>query len=901
MKKSFLILVLLIQFFPLQVLPQGIIFQDNFESYTAGFFPSENWVLCWSGTGTQNQLIVDDECVSPNQSLKLEGAPNWAGNAHIILPQTPPVIYCEGYIKVRDLNHNAEISFKNPGIGPWGTYYAAVSIGWQGKILCNSIEIDDCEANVWYHVKMMYNSHQDFCNVWINDELKGIEIPCPTNGEYTAFCLQTHNVNLLSQGWFDDVKVYGSKGWQCDGYDQAWSYHYPFKTETLIQNTPPGEDWSINTENPLIITGDINGDGLLEIIYTGNNMLHVLDGDGKELWSKEPGFIEPYLRAMLADYTGDGIPEIAVGTRVNNSLRILVYDGSGILLKEFIETEGVGGDNFISARTIADIDNDGSMELVAWRGSGYNLWSRGVEVFDFESGNPKWFYSIGPGIFMLNVEDITGNSEKEILTGTFGPNNGHSVNGFSDSRCYAICWDADGNLLWSRQFEGLGFVDSYVSVNDLDGDGKNEVIYTSREHGWDPWEGNLGRIYLLNPDDGEIIKEYNAGKPLVVNGIADITGDSDKEILVSYIDGSTHTGKVLMFDNALNLLDEYVVPGSLACVSAINDLNGDGNLEIIVRKILADAFVVLDQNLNELWSLNFPDEVVDVIPSDLNNDGINELVVTTQNSLQVKEWKFLPSFIVVLNDRVACKNDSIAFAVIAEGTLPIYYQWQKDGVDIQGASDSILIIPDIQPEDGGEYRCVATNDYGSDTTYAALLTIEFSIPTGIMGFADVLAYQVATYSVDSQEGHTYEFLLEGGNRIDGTENSITVHWGAAGQGFIKLLETSEIGCIADTNTLNVHIGNLGIREEEAKQFLVYPNPADDEVVVSVSSQQSAVGSQVKISIFDWIGREIRTYENEMTPTGECTVRLEVSDLPAGVYLVRLQAGGQSAVRKLIMQ
>ncbi len=209
MKKLLTVSILIILGMLINVFPQTILFQDDFESYTVGNFPSSNWVLCWSGSGAQNQTVVNDECVSPNQSLKLEGAPNWAGNAHIILSQTPPIIYCEGYLMVKDhLNHHAEISFKNPDIGPWGTYYAGVSIGWQGKILCNGIEIDDCDADVWYHVKMMYDSQKDLCNVWINGELKGSGISCPTNGEYTAFCLQTHNTNLLSRAWFDDVIVY---------------------------------------------------------------------------------------------------------------------------------------------------------------------------------------------------------------------------------------------------------------------------------------------------------------------------------------------------------------------------------------------------------------------------------------------------------------------------------------------------------------------------------------------------------------------------------------------------------------------------------------------------------------------------------------------------------------------
>ena len=82
---------------------------------------------------------------------------------------------------------------------------------------------------------------------------------------------------------------------------------------------------------------------------------------------------------------------------------------------------------------------------------------------------------------------------------------------------------------------------------------------------------------------------------------------------------------------------------------------------------------------------------------------------------------------------------------------------------------------------------------------------------------------------------------------------------------------------------------------------VYPNPAEGEVVVSVGSRQSSVVSNVTLKIYDLFGREVKMLQDDVKSPGEYTVRIDVSDLPAGVYLVRLQAGEQSAVRKLVVQ
>jgi hypothetical protein len=56
-----------------------------------------------------------------------------------------------------------------------------------------------------------------------------------------------------------------------------------------------------------------------------------------------------------------------------------------------------------------------------------------------------------------------------------------------------------------------------------------------------------------------------------------------------------------------------------------------------------------------------------------------------------------------------------------------------------------------------------------------------------------------------------------------------------------------------------------------------------------------------LTILDLFSREVRAIVDEVKSPGEYNVRIDVSALPAGVYMVRLQAGGESIVRKLIVQ
>mgnify|MGYP003579681756 CR=1 FL=1 len=63
------------------------------------------------------------------------------------------------------------------------------------------------------------------------------------------------------------------------------------------------------------------------------------------------------------------------------------------------------------------------------------------------------------------------------------------------------------------------------------------------------------------------------------------------------------------------------------------------------------------------------------------------------------------------------------FGVSALGTTPFSYQWQKDGVDIAGATSAVLTVDNAVPENEGDYRVIVSNGTGNATSNLATLTI----------------------------------------------------------------------------------------------------------------------------------------------------------------------------------
>ena len=123
-------------------------------------------------------------------------------------------------------------------------------------------------------------------------------------------------------------------------------------------------------------------------------------------------------------------------------------------------------------------------------------------------------------------------------------------------------------------------------------------------------------------------------------------------------------------------------------------------------------------------------------------------------------------------------GDSATFTVSATGTPPLSFQWQKNGSDISGASDSMYTTPTVTMNDNNsEYRCVITNDYGSVTSNSADLTVTQTgtkpeITTDPQN-QSVVAGSTATFSVSATGTAPLQYQWEkNGTAITGGTDSV---------------------------------------------------------------------------------------------------------------------------------
>ena len=88
-------------------------------------------------------------------------------------------------------------------------------------------------------------------------------------------------------------------------------------------------------------------------------------------------------------------------------------------------------------------------------------------------------------------------------------------------------------------------------------------------------------------------------------------------------------------------------------------------------------------------------------------------------------------------DQIVSTGQSAAFAVVATGTAPLRYQWNKNGAPIAGATGSGYTTPaTVSADSGTSFSVVITNTVSSATSSAATLTV-----TAASAGTDVVTYK----------------------------------------------------------------------------------------------------------------------------------------------------------------
>ncbi len=221
-----------------------------------------------------------------------------------------------------------------------------------------------------------------------------------------------------------------------------------------------------------IVERDLDGDGLVEILVAGVSKVDIYNHD-KTLRKSFYPYTENYNKGInitVGDLDNNGTLEIVTGTEKGGGPHIRIFNSEGELINPGFFAYGPefrGGVNV----AIADLEGDGWYEIIAGAGFGGGPHVR-IFAPDGRCINPG-FFAYDPnfrGGVNVSAGDVNGDGIDEIIT---GPGKGGSPE--------VKIFDKNGKQslasFYAFDQEDRGGVK--VIVNDMDGDGKAEIIATT--------------------------------------------------------------------------------------------------------------------------------------------------------------------------------------------------------------------------------------------------------------------------------------------------------------------------------------------------------------------------------------------------------------------------------------
>jgi len=90
-----------------------------------------------------------------------------------------------------------------------------------------------------------------------------------------------------------------------------------------------------------------------------------------------------------------------------------------------------------------------------------------------------------------------------------------------------------------------------------------------------------------------------------------------------------------------------------------------------------------------------------------------------------------PVILVQPTNQTVLGGSNLTFAVVASGTMPLSYYWQKNTLPLGGATNASLAFTNVTRTNSGTYTVVVTNVAGSITSSNAVLLVHVPQRLGV--------------------------------------------------------------------------------------------------------------------------------------------------------------------------
>jgi len=534
--------------------------------------------------------------------------------------------------------------------------------------------------------------------------------------------------------------------------------------------------------------------------------------------------------------------------------------------------------------TVADMDLDGNLDI-----SVTNAWG------SYNPTNPPYLI-----VWKLNGTYLPG-FPVPLQPGQLqsSADAGISAMGdiFGDDKLEIVCGDENG-FLYAFNYDGTslpGFPKNFgtwtgvftPALADMDGDGKMDIAVIS--HDWNSPYGNAFLHLFKVTSNGPF--EF-PGYPIDLQrgasnspAIGDLDGDGELEVVVATggAPDSTVLAKINVYSDSGQVLSGFpwiIGKNSAGNSPTLYDLDNDGTLEILIR-------VKPDNNINGIYAIDHTGAIVEEFPfsitygnpgacvavGDMDGDNIPEIAYGGVEAIDsAKVWVY-----------------NLSGLLLPGFPAKVFRTWV----------DGSVAIADIDGDGLGDVVCGTNGTTSKPGLIYAFNHMGQVLPDFPLSPGNPI--------INSFETHPTLVDIDGDGDTEifaGRTDKYVYGWDTQGVFDSTNAWTTFKGNAARTGGQLVSPYLVSIRDDMSSniptQFELrqnYPNPFNPTTTINY---QIIKNDFVSIKVYDVLGNEVATLVDEEKPAGNYEIIFNTSELSSGTYFYKLQAGSFFETKKMLL-
>lgn len=565
--------------------------------------------------------------------------------------------------------------------------------------------------------------------------------------------------------------------------------------------------------------------------------------------------------------------------------------------------------------TWADIDDDGDLDVAL---SGVQANGKGLSAVYVNNGSS--FTAVPDANFTFApIPQLDASNYHNLEWGDFNNDNrmdlamvGVDTNNIKVAKIFRN----DGNNNFFNVFDFPPGTYDDVEWADVDGDGDQDLLLVGRE---DLSDSSV--VWLNQHNQSSVTFQKGARLSSVSNAVADFgdyDGDGDLDVVIAGLGNASATTELWNNDGSGNFskASNTNLPGIYFGDLDWFDANGDGNLDLLVSGIdenlmplsgiyfnTPGAATLFDTVKNDmapgafsstsLGDYDYDGDIDVLIAGDTNgnfdhdtrmyqNDGTGTMILDVFGTFDFSNIRVSEGTVELIDHDGDGDLDVFVGGILNNFTpvTALYTNVDTGLVNLPPAAPSNMLA---SPVDGGvEFTWDAPTD---DVSAASLLSYHLSIEELTNNF------QMTSPLADTMTGKR---KVASFGEISGT--TWTLRKAEAGKSYcakVTAIDAGKAGSAFSTSSCNMVLGTNDLEETHVLQ--AWPQPAQSELLVRAEGR-AGIG-QLELMTLD--GRVLQMHTMDFN----ATLSLDVRELPAGMFLLRLQIEDQQAptVLKFIKQ